>query len=186
MPEPSLPDKVVAVHRALDGAGIGHAFGGALALAYYAEPRATVDIDVNVFVEPARYPAVLAAVAPLGVEGPADATRVVRDGQVRVRWGRTPLDLFFACDPVHDAMRRAARVVPFGDTDIPILAAAHLVIAEVWFNRAKDWLDVEQVLVLTPAFDTAEVHGWLDHLVGPDDERAVRFRALASRLLHGT
>jgi len=44
---PSLPEKVVAIDSALTG--LPHAFGGALALAYYAEPRATVDIDVNVF-----------------------------------------------------------------------------------------------------------------------------------------
>src|SRR5659263_502227 len=43
MTEPSLPDKVVALDRALDDASIDHAFGGALALAYYAEPRSTVD-----------------------------------------------------------------------------------------------------------------------------------------------
>ena len=40
---------VLAVHDHLIGAGVEHAFGGALALAYYAEPRATADVDVNVF-----------------------------------------------------------------------------------------------------------------------------------------
>jgi hypothetical protein len=44
----SLPEKIVAIDEAL--AEIPHAFGGALALAYYAEPRATVDIDINVFI----------------------------------------------------------------------------------------------------------------------------------------
>ena len=89
MTEPSLADKVVAVHRALDEAGVAHAFGGALALAYYAEPRATVDIDVNVFVDPASYTQVLAALGPLGVVRPDDPAQVLRDGQVRLRWGRT-------------------------------------------------------------------------------------------------
>ncbi|HEY7952208.1 MAG TPA: hypothetical protein VID70_04420 [Solirubrobacteraceae bacterium] len=49
MSEPSLPDKVLAIHRALAQAKVAHAFGGALALAYYAEPRGTIDIDLNVF-----------------------------------------------------------------------------------------------------------------------------------------
>jgi hypothetical protein len=31
---PSLADKIVAVHRALDAADLPHAFGGALALAW--------------------------------------------------------------------------------------------------------------------------------------------------------
>ena len=183
MTEPSLPDKVVAVHRALDGAGVAHAFGGALALAYYAEPRATVDIDVNVFVDPGRYPEVLSALEPLGVVGAADPAAVVRDGQVRLRWGRTPLDLFFAYDAVHEAMRRAARNVPFGDIRIPILAPEHLLVAKVVFNRAKDWLDIEKILTLVPALQRGEIHRWLDHLVGPDDPRAARFRQLEDELL---
>ena len=47
--EPSLVEKIVEVHRGLTRVGIDHAFGGALALAYYTdEPRATADIDLNV------------------------------------------------------------------------------------------------------------------------------------------
>ena len=68
MNEPALPDKVLAIHKALSKAKIAHAFGGALALAYYAEPRATIDIDVNVFVAPAAYATVERALAPLGVD----------------------------------------------------------------------------------------------------------------------
>jgi hypothetical protein len=183
--EPALADKLVAVHRTLDEAGVAHAFGGALALAYYAEPRATIDIDVNVFVEPARYPQVLAALEPLGVGEAADPAQVLRDGQVRLRWGRTPLDLFFAYDPVHEAMRAASRPVPFGDTRIPILAPEHLVVVKVVFNRAKDWLDIEQVLTLVPALQVGEIRRWLDHLVGEDDARAIRFRQLQEQMLGG-
>lgn len=186
MTERSLADKVVAVHRTLDAAGVAHAFGGALALAYYAEPRATVDIDVNVFLDPARYPEVLAVLEPLGVGDAAHPARVVRDGQVRLRWGRTPLDLFFAYHPVHEAMRTASRLVPFGDTQIPILAAEHLVVAKVVFNRAKDWLDIEQVLILVPALQVGEISRWLDHLAGADDDRTVHFHQLHQELLGPT
>ena len=42
-------ERAVALHRALDDAGIPHALGGALALGYHvSEPRGTRDIDVNV------------------------------------------------------------------------------------------------------------------------------------------
>ena len=90
MRAPSLTDKVVALDQALTEAKIDHAFGGALALAYYAEPRATVDVDINVFVAPEMHDAVFAALSPLGVERPADAERLVRDGQSRWRWGPNP------------------------------------------------------------------------------------------------
>jgi len=64
---PSLPDKVSAIHHALREAKIPHAIGGALALAYYAEPRATIDVDINVFVSTERWPEICETLAPLGI-----------------------------------------------------------------------------------------------------------------------
>ena len=37
---------------ALEDNDIEYAIGGALALGYYATPRATVDVDINIFVPP--------------------------------------------------------------------------------------------------------------------------------------
>lgn len=178
MTEPPLPEKVVAVHEACVGAALGHAFGGALALAYYAEPRATIDIDLNVFVAAERHGDVADALTPLGVDVTGDATALVRDGQCRWRWGRTPLDLFFAYDPFHDAMRAGARTVPFAQTTIPVLAPEHLTVCKAVFNRPKDWLDIEQILVGADALDAAEVRDWMRRIVGADDERAARLDGL--------
>ena len=106
MTEPSLPDKVVALHHALEHGGVAHAFGGALALAYYAEPRTTVDVDVNVFVTADHADDIAAALGPLGVDTtPLSGPSPAREGQVRCRWGRTPIDLFFSYDALHEAMR---------------------------------------------------------------------------------
>ena len=80
-------------------------------------------------------------------------------------------------------MRRATRGVPFGEAEIPILSPEHLLLAKVVFNRAKDWIDIEQMLTLVPALQLGEIRRWLDHLVGPDDDRAIRFRQLQERLL---
>jgi hypothetical protein len=182
MAELPLGDKVELIHRTLDAAGIAHALGGALALAYYGEPRATIDADINVFVDPAEYTRVLALLEPLGITDAPSADVVMRDGQCRLSWGRNMIDLFFAYDGVHEAMRNWARPVPFGDETIPILAPEHLIVAKVVFNRAKDWLDLEQMLVAVPALDFAEIEKWLDHLIGADDERARRFNDLRDRL----
>ena len=183
--EPALPDKVVAVHQALDGAGVPHAFGGALALAYYAEPRATVDIDVNVFVAPAKLPQVAGALAPLGVEtAAADVVADVhREGQTRVWWGRTPLDLFFSYHPLHRAMARDARLVPFGAESIPILSPEHLVTCKAVFDRRKDWLDIEQVLLAVPDLHAAEALSWVADLVGREDPRRRHLGEVVEELL---
>jgi hypothetical protein len=169
MGQPAFAEKVVALHVALTDAGIPHAIGGALALAYYAEPRATVDVDVNLFVGVEEHAAVLAALGPLGVTG--DVANLERDAQVRLRWGNNPVDLFFSYDPFHERMREWTSVVPFGDTELPILAPEHLLVCKAVFNRAKDWIDIDQMLVGVPDLDAAEVRTWLERLVGTDDDR---------------
>ena len=183
MSEPSLPDKIVAIDERLSAARIPHAFGGALALAYYAEPRATDDVDVNLFVAPARFDAVTAVLEPLGVGGDVSSAEVQREGQCRLWWGRNPVDLFFAYDELHDAMRREVRRVPFGDDTLPILSPEHLIVCKVAFDRPKDWLDVEQMLVCVEHLDAEAITGWLDRIAGPEDERRERFVALAAELL---
>ena len=46
-----LAAKIEQLHRSFRAANLPHAFGGALALAFcVAEPRATKDIDLNVFI----------------------------------------------------------------------------------------------------------------------------------------
>ncbi len=185
MSEPSLPEKIVAVHERLDRASIAHAFGGALALAYYAEPRATDDIDINVFVEPAAGAVVLDALTPLGVESDLDRLAVERDGQCRLWWGRTPLDVFFAYDDIHEAMRRDARVLPFGEDRLPMLSPEHLLVCKITFDRPKDWLDLEQVLVCVEDLDVEEIRAWLVRIVGAEDPRMQRFEQALDALQSG-
>lgn len=175
MSEPSLPEKVVAIHDRLGRAKVAHAFGGALALAYYAEPRATIDIDLNLFVSPSSYPSVERDLAEIGVDDGVDVAIVERDGQCRLRWGDTPVDLFFAYDDLHEAMRRGIRQGPFGEKTIPILAPEHLLVCKTIFNRPKDWLDIEQVLICVEELDTDEIRAWLGRILGPDDPRSARF-----------
>jgi len=184
MSEPALPDKVLAVDDALSQAHIAHAFGGALALAYYAEPRATDDIDINLFVAPTDFPLVRKVLAPLGLsDEPVSLTTIERDGQCRLWWGRTPLDLFFAYDEIHEAMRRGARLQPFGDRRLPMLSPEHLVTCKVIFDRPKDWLDIEQVLVCVDGLDLAEIGNWIDRIVGSEDHRKARFDEIVEALL---
>lgn len=178
MADPSsvpLPEKVEQIHAAFDRARLPHAFGGALALAYYAVPRATVDIDVNLFVPAERAGRVARALRPLGIEPAwADDPLVVTQGQIRTWWGRNPIDLFFAYDAFHDAMAAAARTVPFGVVTIPILAPEHLLACKVVFDRRKDWIDIEQMLLVTETLDVDEATALVTRIVGEGERRLVR------------
>lgn len=175
----SLPDKILAVHRALDD--VPHAFGGALSLAYWAEPRATIDIDLNLFVPTDAAERVLAPLADLGIAVDDARPAIAADGQARVWWERTPIDLFFAYDRFHDAAASAAVVVPFADGEIPILSAEHLTICKVVFDRGRDWVDIEAMLALGTSIDSAEVLRWVGRIVGDDDPRYDRVAALLQR-----
>ncbi|MGH2905490.1 MAG: hypothetical protein ACRDKI_01830 [Solirubrobacterales bacterium] len=181
--EPSLPEKLLATDRALTEAKLAHAFGGAIALAYYAEPRATIDIDINVFAAASEFERIAAALEPLGVDTATDRLALERDGQCRLRWGRTPIDLFFSYADLHAAMIAATRRVPFADSQIDILSPDHLIVCKAVFDRPKDWLDIEQMLVVADGLHRDEIERWIAEIVGEDSENLRRFSALADELL---
>jgi Nucleotidyl transferase AbiEii toxin, Type IV TA system len=177
----SLPERILAIERAL--VAVPHAFGGALALAYYAEPRATIDIDLNVFVHADHFSDVAAPLLDLGVaaDDPQAVLAVARDGQTRVMWDQTPIDLFFAYDPFHDAAGAARRTVPFADASIPILSPEHLVVCKVIFDRPRDWVDIDAMLTADVALDAAEVLRWVGRIASDDDPRYERIAAVITR-----
>jgi len=184
-PEPSLADKVNALARMLESGNVPFAFGGALALAYYAEPRATVDVDLNVFVAPDVVDRVAEVLAPLGIRASAADRRLVRrDGHVRLYWGVTPVDLFFAYDAFHFHAEQRVRRVPFGSETILVLAPEDLLVCKVVFNRRKDWIDIEQMLLLTAGtLDLDDVRRWIVAIVGGDDDRARSFERAVREVL---
>ena len=144
----NLPARVVAIHRALAARRLPHAFGGAIALAYWTlDPRGTSDIDVNVFVPAARAARALTAL-PDGIElSEGVAQAVERDGQVRLWWDETPIDLFFDYTDLHADAARHRRQVPFAGREIPVLGPVELAVFKAMFDRTRDWADIEAMLV---------------------------------------
>lgn len=178
----SLPEKVVAIAEALATAKVPYAIGGAIALNYYTEPRATVDVDVNVFVSTDRWSEVKAALREIGVDVAADEDALTRDGQVRLWWDRNAVDVFFSYDPFHDDMAGATRRVPFGKARIPILGPEHLIVCKALFDRPKDWLDIEAAVAFVDPLDLDAIRSWLARMVDSDDERLAKLREITDRL----
>jgi hypothetical protein len=163
-----VADRMLAVHDALQEAGFPHAIGGAIALGYCTlEARGTQDVDVNVFVPPSRTREVLAAL-PDGVRVRGqDIETAERDGQVRVLWDETPIDLFFSVLPFHDEVARNVRQVAFGDRTIPVLDCTGLAVFKAMFGRLRDWVDIE-AMVEARSLDVDEATRWIREMVGED------------------
>jgi hypothetical protein len=148
-----VADRMLAVHDALRAAGFPHAIGGAIALGYCTlEARGTQDVDVNVFVPPSRTRDVLAAL-PEGIRVTGRDLEVAeRDGQVRVMWDATPIDL------------------------IPVLDCTGLAVFKAMFARSRDWVDIE-AMVEARSLDVDEAIRWTREMVG-EDERVAKLAAL--------
>lgn len=176
----TLVQKVLDLSRALTEADVPHAFGGALALAYCTEdPRGTRDIDVNAFV-PATAPKPVLAALPAGVRvPPGTAACISEEGQVRLWWDDTPVDLFLDYAPLHAQAARGARTVPFAGTQIHVLGPVELVLFKALFDRPKDWVDIATV-VEARAVDRRRVRRDLVRLLGADDARVATWDALAA------
>jgi hypothetical protein len=173
-----LVDKLHAIHDSLTDAAIPHAFGGALALAYCVEePRGTRDLDVNIFVDAAEAEAVVAAL-PRGVKAPKEEIqKIKRDGQARLKWDGVPVDVFLNNLPLHQSVAASVVWVPLGGRDVPMLDCASLAIFKAFFDRTKDWADLEAIAIATPE-DIEAAISTIAELVGEDDPACARLGAI--------
>jgi hypothetical protein len=162
---------------ALADANLSYAVGGALALAYYAPPRATVDVDLNIFVPPreglARVIDVLSSVGFQPDEPMAALQRRAEtDGQFRGHAHGLRVDVFVPALTFYAELESRRRLVTLAGRPIWILSAEDLVVLKMMFYRRKDLADVEAVMRdQRNKIDRASIRRKLAELVGEDDER---------------
>jgi hypothetical protein len=173
-----LTERILALHEALQAAALPHAFGGALALAWCTRrARGTIDIDVNLFVTVDDLDRVLAAL-PGGVRvSTRDRSLLRREGQARVWWERTPLDLFLNTTGFHETVASRVRWERFAGSRLPFLACEDLAVFKAFFNRTKDWADLEEMHA-AGTLDRDRVAAVIREYLGADDQRLERLEAL--------
>jgi hypothetical protein len=177
---PGLVARIVALHELLDSMHVRHQFGGAIALAWYRSPRATTDIDVNITLVPAQSEPVLGALQHLGVSvSESDKATIIVDGQARLEWGDSLLDVFFATLPLHEEMADRARAVKFASVTIPILSPEDLVICKAIFDRPKDWVDIEAMAAWGTELDLLLISKRITEILGPDSQALEKLATLA-------
>lgn len=174
-----LGQRLLAVHDSLTSARLEHAFGGAIALAYCTEePRGTRDLDVNVFVDPTRAREVLSALPDAVAVGEADFEAAAREGQVRVWWEDTPVDLFLDIHSFHAEVADGVRSVPFEGRTIPVLECTALAVFKALFDRTKDWADIEEIAG-AGVLDATRAAVWIERIAGRDSPAIARLRSIA-------
>ena len=170
-----IGDVIVEIDAELADAGVRHAFGGALALAYYAEPRGTVDVDVNVGVPHASRSTLLSRLDAIGWHADADAAQSLPAAGIRLHQaGETVvIDLFFAFDDLHEVVLDRAVVKPFIHAgvrhELRFLSAEDLIVFKMSFGRTKDWVDIEAIITAGTPVDADYV-----------ERQLVRFRGVTS------
>ena len=186
--EKPFRDLVIELHESLDTGGIAHAFGGALALAYYiVSPRATDDIDLNIAVPKDDSLRVFQAL-PAGIKWGSRLLRLAETtGSVKLRWFRAiTVDLFFQTTDYHKVIQERAQTHPFADTELPYVSATDLTILKATFDRGsdkagkeRDWTDIRLMLeARTP--DVGEVMKWVERLDGRESDNLAKLRSLAA------
>ncbi len=176
--EPADALQATLVARLLTGkleeAGVPYAIGGALALALWSAPRATRDVDINLFVDTPGVAHALAAMASGGMEiDVADALRRAEEGDVLVgRYRGMRIDLFTASIPFSwEAMRTRVRASD-GEAERWYLSAEAVCLFKLLFFRSKDKADVEYLVATQgPRLDRPYVRRWLADMMGEADER---------------
>jgi hypothetical protein len=175
-----IVDKILALHTALDVARLPHAFGGALALAWCTErARGTIDIDVNVFVDQTAAGTVFDALPAAVAWSATDLEQCLREGQVRVWWSSTPIDVFTNTTAFHVSAADRTVMHEFASQSVPFLSCSDVAVFKAFFNRTKDWADLEE-MATAGTLDRDLVLGALTRYVGRDDERVGRLAVLLS------
>lgn len=176
----TAPEVARSLADVLEREALPYAIGGALALGFYALPRATADVDINVFVPPAAIDRVFGVLRLGGVrvEDEAQARQQAgAEGQFRGYVGHMRVDIFVPAFVFYASLAQRRRQVSLLGRPAWILGPEDLVILKMMFFRRKDLADVEAILGEQSSLDRSYVRRTLTELVGDDDPRIA---ALAS------
>ena len=176
------PELAVKICGMLRSARIEHAVDGALALGFYAEPRGTYDLDLNIFVASEEAETALNVLRGGGVEIGEDAAHVVAErGDLFLAHGGCRLDLFFNSIPLQLRAARRTRTVSLLGESIPILSPEDLIVLKLLFNRHKDIVDIEHVVAAVgEKLDREYVRGAIIECVGEGDPRLATWEAASA------
>lgn len=158
----------------LNQRGVDYAFGGAIALGYWAEPRGTLDVDLTLFLDPADRQSIVDLLVALGCRfDQKDVERLLAEhGFCRATFHGVPIDVFLPTFGFYELARQRRVRVPLGDESVLVWSAETLAVFKMMFFRSKDRVDCEGLLRDGAGrFDRDWVRARLVEIFGPRDPR---------------
>ena len=101
-----------------------------------------------------------------------------RDAGERREDTRAP-DPFLDTTEFHVEAAQRRRFHEFGGRRIPFLGCSDLAVFKAFFNRTRDWADLEEMIAIR-ALNIDQTIGVLVRYFGEDDERVERLRDLSA------
>lgn len=180
----SIAEVVARLTDVLEESGERYAFGGAIALAAWSEPRATADVDVVIWVSDERIDDAITLLADAGAT--LDASQAREDareqGMFIAQLGGVRVDVFVPSIPFYEAAAARRVRTSIAGRETWVHSAEVLAVFKLLFFRAKDLVDIERMLqVQRGAFDRAFVRAALVDLLD-EDERIERWDELCARV----
>jgi len=180
----SLVDAVAALVDAFERSALPYALGGAVAYSAWAEPRATRDVDLNVWVTSERLDDAFAVLEAAGVTiDRVAARRAAAERGMFISWhGEYRIDVFIPSVPFYEeALHRRVRT-RIARRNTWVLSPESLVVFKMLFYRPKDIADVGRLLQIQRGrFDIAFVRRWLVTMLGAEDERIAAWDQLVAQ-----
>lgn len=182
-PAPGADEAARDLADALEARRIDYAIGGALALGQWGVVRGTHDVDLNLWLDPARPTEAAGLLAEIGCE--LQATALVREwgdkGWGYVRFQKVRVDVYLPLTPFHDSVLARRRRETFLGREAWFLSAEDLAVFKLILFRTKDRADLESLLVVRGSdFDRAYVREWIGRIAGAFDLRVSGWDEMAA------
>lgn len=183
---PDPYDTLTHLATVLRREGIPYAVGGSIALGFHAEPRATIDVDINVFLgERDEIAGLVDLLEQAGYRPDEPRERLMRraleDSQFRLHFQNVRIDVFPATNSYYAEF--PSRVRHFADGaggQYPVLGAEDIAVLKCVFNRPKDDADLANLCDHCPGLDIEFVKHKLRELLGEDDPRITNFERIVA------
>ena len=166
------------IAQAFESQGVSYAIGGALAYGLWGIPRATMDIDINVFVGEEELGPVVDALLELGCEIDTERARAdtARQGLFQTHLEDVRVDIFPSTIDFCDEAERCRARHSIDNREAWFLSAESIAVFKAMFFRAKDIVDLERLVAVQGGdLDQAYVRRHLVEMMGEDDERVTRW-----------